>query len=67
MKKTPIYTYLGENGTITSLIHLKDIYSIKKIQLTADPYKALTKNGIDKEQIVTVPEEEVELWYEIND
>ena len=67
MKKTAIYTYLGDNGIITSPVHLRDIYSIKKIQLTAEPYKALTKNGIDKEQIVTFPEEEVELWYEIND
>ena len=29
MKKTPLYTYLGTNGTITSPIHLEDIYYIK--------------------------------------
>jgi len=33
MKKTPQYTYLGTNGTITSFVHLPDIYSIKKIEI----------------------------------
>lgn len=66
MKKTPQYTYLGTNGTITSFVHLPDIYSIKKFELQADQYKKITKDGIDLKDIVIVPEEEVNLWYEVD-
>ncbi len=65
MIKTPIYTYLGTNGTITSLIHLKDIFCIKNYQLRAETNKMLTKDGVELFKEVTVPEDEVDLWKEV--
>ena len=32
MKKVILYHYLGTNGTITSPIHLEDIYYIRKLK-----------------------------------
>lgn len=65
MKKTIIYTYLGTNGTISTPIHLEGIYSVKKYNLIADENKLLTKDGINVYGHVTVPEEELDQWYEI--
>ena len=36
MKKTPIYTYLGTNGIITSPVHLESIFYTLKYRLEAD-------------------------------
>ena len=65
MTKEVLYTYLGTNGTITSPVHLEDIYYIRKIQLTADNGKALTKDGVTLRHRIIVPEEEVQNWREI--
>lgn len=65
MKKEVRYTYLGTNGIIESPVHLEDIYYIRKIRLTADKGKRLTKDGINFSFIVTVPEDEVDLWFEV--
>lgn len=65
MTKEILYMYLGTNGTITSPVHLEDIYYIRKIRLTADPHKALTKNGKILQYSVIIPEEDVDLWYEV--
>ena len=46
MIKQVTYTYLGTNGTLTTPIHLEGIYSVKKIVLTADEGKKLTKDNI---------------------
>lgn len=43
MTKTVLYTYLGTNGTITSTVHLEDIYYIRKYRLVADSRKVLPK------------------------
>ena len=65
MKKTPLYTYLGTNGTITSPVHLEDIYYVLKYRLEADDNKVLSKDGgIHTTKLVVVTEEEVELWKE---
>jgi hypothetical protein len=62
MKKTPIYTYLGTNGTITSPVHLEGIYSIVKYRLEAATGMILSKDGgAITAKVVTVPAEEVEL------
>lgn len=66
MKITPQYTYLGTNGVITSFVHLPNVYSIKKFEIQADQYKKITKNGTDLKDIVIVPEDEVNLWYEVD-
>ena len=65
MKKEKYYTYLGTNGTITSPVHLEDIYYIRKVRLTADAGKQLTKDDVNYSSVVTVPEEEVDLWKEV--
>ena len=62
MKKTPIYTYLGTNGTITSPVHLEGSYSIVKYRLEAAAGMILVKdNGAITAEVVTVPAEEVDL------
>jgi hypothetical protein len=65
MKKTIMYKYLGTNGVIISPIHLEDVYYIRLIQLQADDNKVLT-NGIMKKTSVMIPEEELNLWKEID-
>lgn len=65
MIKEKIYTYLGVNGTITSPVYLEGIYSVKKIRLIADANKILT-NGSQRVSSITVPEDEVENWTEVD-
>lgn len=67
MKKEIMYMYLGTNGTICSPVHLEDVYYIRKVRLTADFKKALTKDGVHLEYRITIPENEVNDWYEIDD
>lgn len=66
MRQFTRYTYLGVNGTLETPILLEGIYSIKKIMLCADDDKVLTKDGINRFTSVTVLEEEVPAWYEID-
>ena len=67
MKKEVLYTYLGTNGTITTPIHLEDTYYIRNIRLSADSGKVLTKDfGMTYKNAVIVPEEEIDLWIEID-
>lgn len=67
MKKEIRYRYLGTNGVIDSPIHLEDIYYIRRVKLTADLGKVLTKDGGETSfPFVVVPEEEVPLWEEID-
>lgn len=64
MTKQTLYTYLGENGTITSPIYLPDVSHITKYCLTADKDKMLTNGEIvTKTRIVT--ERDLPNWYEI--
>lgn len=67
MTKEVLYTYLGTNGTITTPVHLEDIYYTRAIRLTADRNKKLTSNG-GKTLLfsVIVPEDEVNLWKEVD-
>lgn len=64
MVQTKYYTYLGENGSITSPVFLPNIYSICKIQLEADEGYVLT-NGEKTTKAILVPEREVGNWTEI--
>ena len=66
MMKEVLYTYLGTNGTITSKVHLEDVYYIRKARLTADIHKALTKDGVTLHYVVIVPEDDVVNWYEVD-
>lgn len=65
MTKTILYTYFGTNGTITSTVHLEDIYYLRKIRLTAAPGKVLT-NGERSVSSVIVLDEDVDKWTEID-
>lgn len=65
MTKNVLYTYLGTNGTITSPVHLEDIYYIKKYQLIADKGYQLTKDNKLFINSVLVPEAEVDEWKEV--
>jgi hypothetical protein len=65
MKKSIIYTYLGENGTLTSSIYLPGIYSIKKYELSADVDKQLTKDNKNFFSRVIVTESDLKNWYEV--
>lgn len=64
MTQTKYYTYLGENGSITSPVFLPGIYSICKVQLEAKEGYLLT-NGIKTVKAVLVSEREVDEWEEI--
>lgn len=66
MKKVVYYKYLGTNGTITSPVHLEDIYFIRLYHLVADEGKQVTKDGKFFYKEVTIPEEELEEWSEVD-
>lgn len=66
MRKEIQYTYLGTNGTLTTPIHLEGIYSVKHYKLQADFAKMLTKDNLHFFSEITVPENEVNDWYEVN-
>lgn len=65
MTKETLYTYLGTNGTITSLVHLEDVYYVRKFRLIADQGKRLTKDNKHFYNNVTIPEQELEFWKEV--
>ena len=66
MKKKIIYRYLGTNGIIDSPIHLEDTYYIRLVYLTSDLGKKLT-NGDKIIDVIQIPEEELDQWYEIDE
>lgn len=65
MTKEVLYLYLGTNGSILSPVHLEDTYYQRRLKLTADAGKFLTKNGKDKVPSVIIPEEDLDLWSEV--
>lgn len=65
MKKQILYNYLGTNGSILSPIHLEGIYFVKKIRITADENKQITKDNKNFYFSMIVPEDEVDDWYEV--
>ena len=65
MHKTVLYTYLGSNGTLTTPIHLPNVYCIKKIVLDAEGDKKLTSDGNQFYRTVTVSETDLDKWYEV--
>lgn len=65
MQKIALYTYLGTNGTITSPVHLEDIYYVKKYKLIADRNKRLTKDNKNFYEEVLISEDELDEWREV--
>ena len=66
MTKQVLYKYLGTNGVIVSPVHLEDIYYVRNFKLTADPGKILTKDNKIFISQITVPEDEVDDWTEVD-
>lgn len=66
MKKQVLYQYLGTNGTILSPIHLEDVYYVRKLRLSADKDKRLTKDNVNFVKSVIIPEEEESEWKELS-
>lgn len=65
MLKQVLYKYLGTNGVIVSPVHLEDIYYVRNYHLIADPGKQLTKDDVHFCSSVTIPEQELEQWHEV--
>ena len=66
MTKQVLYKYLGTNGVIESPVHLEDIYYVRINVLTAAAGKLLT-DGQSFKKVVRCPDNEVELWQEVED
>ena len=67
MKREILYTYLGTNGTLTTPIHIENAYYIRKLHLTSDKGKRLTKDEVNFRYSVIIPEEDEDLWIEVID
>lgn len=65
MTKTVYYVYLGTNGTITSPVHLEDIYYTRKYFLQADEGLKLTRDNKSYLDSVMIPEGELDAWREV--
>lgn len=61
-----MYQYVGNNGILISPICIEGAYSARLVQLIAEDGKVLTKDGNSTIQSITVPENAVNSWYEIN-
>lgn len=66
MTQQKMYRYLGRNGILTTPILLEKIDPIPMVFLRASEGKILT-NGVKKIYQVTVFEDEVSNWVEIED
>jgi len=65
MTKQVLYKYLGTNGVIVSPVHLEDIYYVRNLKITADPGKMLTKDNKSFISQIVIPEEDLDLWFEV--
>ena len=65
MTKEVLYYYIGTNGSILSPVHLEDAYYTRRLRLTADDNKLLTRDGKTFMTVVTIPEEDLNLWKEV--
>jgi hypothetical protein len=66
MKKTKLYRYFGRNGVIVSPILLENVEPVKLLSLSAGEGKLLTDGNV-KVKTVTIFEEELNNWSEIDD
>lgn len=61
-----MYQYVGNNGILISPICIEGAYSARLVQLIAEDGKVLTKDGNSTIQSITVPENTIDNWYEID-
>lgn len=60
-----LYYYLGTNGSILSPVHLEDVYYTRRLKLTADAGKLLTKDGVETCISTVISEDDLKNWREI--
>lgn len=65
MKKEILYNYLGTNGTILSPVFLEGIYCVRKVRLTAEEGKRLTKDYVHFYSTILISENELNAWKEV--
>jgi hypothetical protein len=65
MVKEVLYYYLGTNGSILSPVHLEDAYYTRRLKLTADEGKSLTKDNQTFFTTVTIAENDLASWREV--
>lgn len=61
-----MYQYVGNNGILISPICIEGAYSARLVQLIAEDGKVLIKDGNSTIQSITVPENAIDNWYEID-
>lgn len=62
------YTYLGTNGTITSPVHLENIYSIVKYYIYPENGYKLTKDYINFfDYKIVCEQDELNQWKEVKE
>lgn len=68
MQATPMYTYLGTNGSLFTPIHLEGIYFVVSYKLVADNGKLLTKdNSSFVKGVILESLNDAEQWTEVID
>ena len=65
MTKEVLYLYTGTNGSILSPVHLEDTFFARRLRLTATEGKSVTKDGINLYTTIVIPEDDLDLWYEV--
>ena len=66
MIKENLYTYIGQNGTVTSAVFIEGAPVIKKLRLRASAGKMLT-NGSTTCKETVIPEADLYKWSEITE
>lgn len=67
MEKTLYYTYLGNNGSIQSIVELEGVPNVKHYLLRSENGKVITKDGINFFTEIFIPYKDLENWYEIHE
>lgn len=67
MVKQILYTYLGDNGTLQTPIHLEGIYSVINYLITAEDGYLLTKDNKNFTKSIIVTKEDLDKWQEIDE
>lgn len=67
MIKQILYTYLGDNGTLQTPIHLEGIQSLVSYVLTADEGYLLTKDNKNFVKSIEISKDDIDKWKEVKD
>lgn len=67
MIKQTLYTYLGDNGTLQTPIHLEGIQSLISYTLTAEDGYLLTKDNKNFVKSIEIAKDDLDKWKEVKD